>query len=309
MKKKRWPRNEILYNRIQETEFSHFFEFVRFISLKVCKGRKMRNIIVCLLVWHKFPGLSTRRAKSLLLLFKQVKLINADVPCFKTLCNYRADSGLKNILDDLIEESSKPLAKIEHDFVTDMSGIRTSLFSSWYSIRAKKKTKKRDHIKDHITTGVKSNIVTAIDVLIESGKDNVIMRKHVDKTSTNFKINEWSGDGMYWCKLNCKKVVEVGGKPYFKVHKNWSGRSRGGFDWKEMNLEFEKCEEEYKKHYHKRSNVESTFHMKKMLHGDKVYSKLNSAKINEEILRWICHNQTVLNRAKHEWGIIPPFMK
>ena len=152
-------------------------------------------------------------------------------------------------------------------------------------MRCKKKIKRRDHLSDHITTGIKSNIVTAINVLVERGKDNILMREHVDKTSKNFKINEWSGDGMYWCKLNCKKVVEVGGKPYFKVHKNWAGKSRGGFDWKQMNLEFEKDEEEYGKHYHKRSNVESTFHMKKMLHGDKAYSKLDSAKINEEILR------------------------
>ncbi len=45
-----------------------------------------------------------------------------------------------------------------------------------------------------------------------------------------------------------------------------------------------------------------------MLHGDKVYSKLDSARINEEILRWINHNQAVLNRAYHEWNIVPRFM-
>jgi len=45
-----------------------------------------------------------------------------------------------------------------------------------------------------------------------------------------------------------------------------------------------------------------------MLHGDKVYSKLNSARVNEETLRWINHNINVLNRAKHERNIIPEFM-
>jgi transposase len=308
-KKKRHPRDEVLYNKVQESEFLHFFEFVRYVSMKVSKGKKMKEIITCLLIWHKFPNLSARRAKSFLLFLKWFKVIKVDLPCFKTLCNYRSDSILQSILDELIEESSKSLAKIEHDFATDMSGAKTKLFSSWYSLRCKKKIRKRDHLKEHITTGVKSNIVTAVDVLIERGKDNILMREHVDKTSKNFKINEWSGDGMYWCKLNCKKIVEVGGKPYFKVHKNWSGKSRGGFDWKQMNLEFKKDEEEYGKHYHKRSNVEATFHSKKALHGDKIYSKLNSAKINEEILRWICHNQTVLNRAKHEWNIIPSYME
>ncbi len=39
-----------------------------------------------------------------------------------------------------------------------------------------------------------------------------------------------------------------------------------------------------------------------------VYSRLPSARINEETLRWINHNINVLNRAKHEWNINPKFM-
>ena len=307
-KRKRHLRNESLYNKIQETEFMNFFDFVRFISLKVCKG-KMRNNIVCILIWHKFPNLSSRRAKSFLTFLKKFKIINVKIPCFKTLCNYRAEPIIGNILDELIEKSSKPLSVIEHDFATDATGIKTKLFSSWYSLRCKKEIKKRDHLTIHITTGIKSNIVTALNVELKSGKDNEIFRKHVDKTAENFKCNEFSGDGKYWCKENCRKVHEAGAKPYFKVHKNYAGRSRGGFHWKEMNLEFKKNPEEYKKHYHKRSNVESTNMSKKMIHGNKVYSKLNSARINEETLRWINHNINILNRAKYEWNIIPRFME
>ena len=64
----------------------------------------------------------------------------------------------------------------------------------------------------------------------------------------------------------------------------------------------------YRKHYHKRSNVESTNHSKKSLHRDKFYSRLPSARINEETLKWINHNINVLNQAKHEWDINPKFM-
>ena len=306
--KKRWLRDEVLYNKIQEHEFLNFFEFVRYLTNYVCKGRKMKSMITCLLIIHKFPNLSLRRARGFLLLFKKFGIINLDIPCFKTLSNYRVNNSLQIILDKLIEESSKPLSVIEHDFATDATGIKTKLFSSWYSIRCKKEIKKRDHLTVHITTGVKSNVVTALNVEIKSGNDNKILREHVDKTSENFKINEWSGDGLYWCKENCKRVNEVGAKPYFKVHKNWAGRSRGGFHWKEMNLEFEKNKEDYEKHYHKRSNVESTNHSKKALHGDVVYSRLPSARINEETLRWVNHNINVLNRAKYEWNINPKFM-
>jgi transposase len=268
----------------------------------------MKSMISCLLVWHKFPNLSTRRARSFLILLRKFGIMTSDIPCFKTLSNYRENNSLQIILSALIEESSKPLSAVEHDFATDATGIKTKLFSSWYSIRCKKEIRKRDHLTIHITTGVKSNIVTALNVETKSGKDNLILREHVDKTAQNFQINEWSGDGKYWCKENCKKVHEVGAKPYFKVWKNWSGRSRGGFHWKEMNLEFKKDPEEYGKHYHKRSNVESTNMSKKMIHGDKVYSRLSSARINEETLRWINHNINVLNKAKHLWGINPKFM-
>ena len=307
-KKKRWPRDEILYNKIQETEFLNFFDFVRYLTNYVCKSKKMKQIIPCLLITHKFPNFSLRRARGFLLLLRKFGIIFVDIPCFKTLSNYRENNSLQIILDKLIEESSKPLSAIEHDFATDATGIRTKLFSTWYSLRCKKEIKKRDHLTIHITTGVKSNIVTALNVETKSGKDSEIFREHVDKTVKNFNANEFSGDGKYWGKENCKKVVEVGAKPYFKVHKNWSGRSRGGFAWKEMNLEFKRDEEKYGKHYHKRSNVESTNMSKKMLHGDKVYSRLPSARINEETLRWINHNINVLNRAKHQWNINPKFM-
>lgn len=308
MKKKRWPRDEVLYNRVQESEFLHFFDFVQFVSLKVCKTKRMRNAISCLLIWHKFPNLSTRRARSLLLVFRNTGLIRCTIPCFKTLSNYREDNSLQLFLDKLIEESSKPLSVIEHDFATDASGIRTTLFSTWYSLRCNKRIKRRDHLTAHISTGVKSNIVTAVDIRIHKGGDNEMLRKHVDTTAQHFKVHEWSGDGLYWCKENCKKVVEVGAKPYFKVHANWAGKARGGFAWKEMNLEFKRDEKAYNTHYHKRSNVESTFHSKKALHGNAVYSRLPSARMNEETLRWINHNQMVLNRARHEWNIHAKFM-
>lgn len=310
-KKKRYLRDESMYNRIQETEFLNFFEFVRHLTNCVCKGKKMKNMIGCLIIIHKFPNFSLRRARGFLLLLRKFGIINLDVPCFKTLSNYRENNSLQIILDDLIEESSKPLSTIEQDFATDSTGIKTKLFSSWYSLRCQKEIKKRDHLTIHITTGVKSNIVTALNVENKKGKDNEIFREHVDKTDKNFKIHEWSGDGVYWAKKNCKKISEKGGKPYFRCKTGktaWNGKQSGVPAWREMNLENNEHPRRYKKHYHKRSNVESTNHSKKMIHGNSVYSRLPSARINEETLRWVNHNINVLNRAKHQWDISPKFM-
>lgn len=310
-KKKRWPRNESIYNEVQESEFLHFFDFARYITNYVCKGRKMRKMVQCLLIWRKFPNLSVRRARGLLLLLKKFGIINVDVPCFKTLSNYNENNSMQIILEKLEEESSKPLSVIEHDFATDMTGIRTILFSSWFSIRAKKEIERRDHVRDHITAGLKSMIVPAVDVMMNEGKDNIIMRDHVDKIVKDFKINDWLGDTKYWCKMNCKKVSENGGVPYFKCKTGktaWNGKQDGYSSWKEMNEESEEHPRRYKKHYRKRVKVECTIHSKKSIHGDKVYSKLPSARTNEETFRWINHNINVLNRAHIEWDINPKFM-
>lgn len=105
------------------------------------------------------------------------------------------------------------------------------------------------------------------------------------KTTKHFTIHEWSGDGTYWCKKNCGKISEKGGKPYFKCKSSWNGKQGGYPSWKVMNKESNENAEEYGKHYHKRSNAELTNHSKKALHGDTVYSKLNSARRNEETLR------------------------
>lgn len=307
-KKKRILRDESLYNRIQKNEFLNFMDYVEFLRNKVCKSARMKKMITCLLIWHKFPTLSSRRAESYLLFLRKFNVIKFSIPCFKTLVNYREDGALQKILDELIIESSKPLSKIEHDFGTDATGIKTKLFSTWYSLRIKKRIKKRDHITAHASMGVKSTIVTALNIETEQGKDNVILREHVNITHENFDVNEWSGDGMYWSKENCKKISSIGGTPYFKCKTGrtaWNGKQTGCPSWREMNTKFINEKEEYGKHYHKRSKLESGNHSKKALHGDKVYSKLKSARVNEETLRWINHNINVLNRAKHEWNINP----
>jgi len=311
-KKKRWPRDEALYNEVQESEFLHFFEYVRYLTNYVCKGKKMKQTIQCLLIWRKFPTLSVRRARGFLLFLRKFGIIYVDIPCFKTLSNYNEDNSLQIVLDRLIEESSKPLSVIERDFITDMTGIRTTLFNSWFSLRAKRRIRRRDHLRDHITSGVKSMIVPAVDIRMKEGEDNIIMRDHADNVAIDFIINNWLGDTKYWCKKNCQKVSEKGGMPYFKCKTGktaWNGKQDGCPSWKKMNKESEEHPRRYKKHYRYRVKVECTIHSKKALHGDKVYSRLPSARINEETLRWINHNINVLNRARVEWDIIPKFMK
>ena len=55
-------------------------------------------------------------------------------------------------------------------------------------------------------------------------------------------------------------------------------------------------------HYHKRSNVESTFSMMKRKFGDAVRSKSDTAMVNEVLCKVLAHNLCVLNQEECELG-------
>ncbi|MBS3073631.1 hypothetical protein J4465_02455, partial [Candidatus Pacearchaeota archaeon] len=60
--------------------------------------------------------------------------------------------------------------------------------------------------------------------------------------------------------------------------------------WRKMHAYFQKNKEDFLKHYHKRSNVESTFSMIKMRLGEFLKSKTYEAQRNELVMKFIVHN-------------------
>ncbi len=60
--------------------------------------------------------------------------------------------------------------------------------------------------------------------------------------------------------------------------------------------------EEFIQHYHKRSNVESTFSMIKAKFGGFVRSKLATAQVNEVLCKILCHNICCLIQSSYELG-------
>jgi transposase len=65
--------------------------------------------------------------------------------------------------------------------------------------------------------------------------------------------------------------------------------------------------EEFLQHYHKRSNVESTFGMMKRKFGDSLRSKTDVAMVNETLCKVLWHNLLVLIHEMYELGIDPVF--
>jgi len=59
--------------------------------------------------------------------------------------------------------------------------------------------------------------------------------------------------------------------------------------------------------YHKRSNVETTFHMIKSKFGDSLRSKTPTAQINEALCKVLCHNLCCLIQSMFELSVKPEF--
>jgi transposase len=59
--------------------------------------------------------------------------------------------------------------------------------------------------------------------------------------------------------------------------------------------------------YHKRSNVETTFHMIKSKFGDALRSRTKTAQINEALCKVLCHNICCLIQSMFELGLKPKF--
>jgi len=66
-------------------------------------------------------------------------------------------------------------------------------------------------------------------------------------------------------------------------------------------------QDDFLRHYHKRSNVEAAFSMIKAKFGDAVLSKSPVGQANEVLCKVLAHNVVVVGQAAIELGIAPQF--
>lgn len=315
MGKRKNKRDESLYNTIQENEIPFLFEFLPHAVEAVLDradlwhgtGRRpllLFDVLICLVIKEYFK-MSLRRSIGFLRLMKNTGNINIQIPCFKSLGNYQNNGDIQFYVNRLVELTSNVFSTIEREMATDSTGISTTCFSSWFSIRVCKKSKRRDHIMVHITVGTRSNIVVALDVQNGKGKDNRIFRSHVFNVSTRFHVEDWSGDSMYLSRENCDAVDEIGARPWLKPKSNTISKARGSSAWKRMINDFKENPELAYEKYHMRSNVESANSAKKRKFSSYVRSiNLTSQKI-EESLSWVGYNLSLMPRAVYEFGLDP----
>ena len=77
--------------------------------------------------------------------------------------------------------------------------------------------------------------------------------------------------------------------------------------WEKMFHFYNLHRDEFLRHYHKRSNVESTFSMIKAKFGDHIRSRTDDAMRNEALAKILCHNICCVIQSMYELGIQPTF--
>jgi transposase len=235
----------------------------------------------------------------------QAKGFISKTPHFNSISNYLEKPELTPILREMITQSSLPLRSVETDFAVDSSGFTTCRFVRWFDVKYGQEKVKQDWVKCHIMCGVKTNIVTAIEIGDKHASDIRFFPPMVEATARNFQIAEVSADGAYGGNSTTDVVHKAGGTPFIAFKRNATGGVGGTYEQMFHYFMFRK--QEFLSHYHKRSNVESTFSMIKRKFGDALRSKTDVAMVNETLCKILCHNLVVLIHEMFELGIDPLF--
>jgi transposase len=235
------------------------------------------------------------------------------LPHYNSVFNYLESEALTPYLNELITLSAAPLKSIESDFAVDSSGFSTGQFMRWLDVKYGTKEDRRQWLKLHLMVGVKTNIVTSVEVSDGYANDYPFFKGLVDKTANSgFNMKEVSADKAYLGATNMLATLQHGAIPYIPFKTNSVPDSRGSYGpkselWTKMYHFYALHRAEFLEHYHKRSNVETTFHMIKAKFGQRLRSRILTAQINEALCKVLCHNLCCVIQSVHELGIETDF--
>ena len=220
------------------------------------------------------------------------------LPSFNTVNRAIKDPEMTPIITDLIERSAAPLNVLESQFAVDASGFSTSRFDRWYDHKWGKERKQQHWLKAHILSGTKTNVIASIAITDSAVHDTKMFPYLLERASKQFTLKEVSADKGYLSDDNFRLIEKLDAVPYIPFKKNTTGK--GSARWRRLYRYFMLNEEEWAEHYHRRSNVETTFSMVKSKFDGSVRAKSDTGMVNEILLKFLCHNICVLNQEIHE---------
>jgi transposase len=239
----------------------------------------------------------------------------SQLPSYNSMFDHFNMEMLTPYLQMLIEESSLPLAAIEQDFAVDSSGLSTCRFVQWTQAKYTdpQLMEKRQWIKVHLMCGVKTNVVTSVEITDRYAGDSPRFKPLVEATAKNFYMQQVSADKAYLSTANMQVVFDHHAMPYIPFKSNSGTKDTQNNKkwqsplWKSMYHFYSYNQERFMQSYHKRSNVETTFHMIKSKFGDSLRSRAKTAQINEALCKVLCHNICCLIQSMFELNLKPKF--
>lgn len=306
------------YNEAQTHEQERFVDLLR----DLCNGipqpeyrfgrpRLPLSDVIFGLVFKSYTNMSGRRFTTALKEAETDGLISKSAH-YNSAFRYLENPELTPILKSLIEQSATPLKSVETDFAVDSSGFATTTYDRWFDHKWGKMRSEAKWIKIHLMCGVKTHVVTSVEVTPTETADAPQLPQLVNTTAKTFNINEVSADKAYSSKKNLHAITAVNATPYIPF-KNYCKGSQGvyKFDglWDKMWHFYQFNRDNFLVHYHKRSNVETTYSMIKTKFGASVRAKSPVAQVNEVLCKVLCHNICVLIQSIYELGIEPVFEK
>jgi transposase len=107
-------------------------------------------------------------------------------------------------------------------------------------------------------TGVKTNIVVALEIGERNSGDSPYFKPLLESTTEDFRVRRVLGDKAYSSYANLDFAAEKGAAPVIPFRARTTSKNSGCETWDKLHHFYSFHRQEFMKAYHKRSNVEST---------------------------------------------------
>ena len=307
-----YPQAWSAYNAAQQAEITMFDELLKDLVNDIPEpayvfGRPTlsnKDTAFCA-VQKVYSQLSSRRAKSLFNKAIDAKQLTHS-PYFNVVSAFLNKDSTTPLLQELLLKTAAPLKAVETKFAIDSSGFRTTRYTEY--CKEKHGTPRENKwLKAHICTGVKTNVIAGAVITDGNAGDSPQLAALIEQTKQNFNAEEYSADKAYSSRKSLELINAQGAAPFIPFRIDATSRAGGSAIWHKTFYYFKLRQEEFMAHYHKRSNVETTFSMIKAKLGDGLKSKNFTAQKNELLCKLIAHNIIVLIQEIHELDITVNF--
>lgn len=308
-------RDWSVYNTARQNQYSLFIHLITDLTDYIDdpqdtggrgRPRTPLSTIIQYAVLREYTKADLRKVEGLLDVLNDAGLI-------ETSCNYttvsRRMQEVETIqaLQHLIHVSSLPFANLETVFAADATGLPMHKYDRYFTMKYGGEEKERQWKKLHLMVGVESTIATAARVTDGHSHESPVFTTLLDDTGKLFQIEEVLADKAYSSRENLDAVDEYGGTPYIPFQRNVTGNAGGSYTWMRMYQMFQENTQKFRRHYHKRSNVESAFGSIKARFDHDLDARNETSLQAEALCKVLCHNICVIIDAMYELGLDPGF--